>query len=104
AAETWIEKLTKISEVYLIIGNHDMANPNEFLTKKHAFNSMKRWKEYLDGKLHIVDEPVYKEIKDKTFVMCPYTPPGRFKEALDELCKEGITWDLADCIFAHQQF
>jgi hypothetical protein len=104
AAEAWIEKLTEISEVYLLIGNHDMANPNEFLTKKHAFNSMKRWSSVEKGRLHIVDEPTYKEIHDKTFVMCPYVPPGRFKEALDELYKKEFTWDLADCIFAHQQF
>lgn len=104
AAEAWIEKLTQISEVFLLIGNHDMANPNEFLTKKHAFNSMKRWSAVEKGRLHIVDRPICKEFQDKTFVMCPYVPPGRFKEALDELCKEGITWDLADCIFSHQQF
>jgi hypothetical protein len=104
AAEEWIEKLTEISEVFLLIGNHDMANPNEFLTKKHAFTTLKRWSSVQKGKLHIVDEPTCKEFQDKTFVLCPYVPPGRFGEALDELCKQGVTWDLADCIFAHQQF
>jgi len=104
AAEEWIDELTKISEVYLIIGNHDMANPKEFLTKDHAFSSLKKWKSAYDGKLHVIDYPLYKEIKDKSFVFCPYVPNGRFKDALDEVCKHGNTWDLVDCIFSHQEF
>lgn len=104
AAEEWIDKLTNISEVYLLIGNHDMANPKEFLTKKHAFSSLKRWQSSKKGKLHVVDYPIYKEIGNKSFVFCPFVPKGMFQDALDKLFKEGYTWDLADCIFAHQEF
>lgn len=103
-AENWIYTLSAISETFLLIGNHDMANPNEFMTRKHAFNSLKRWEIALKGKLHVIDEPFSKEIKNKSFVFCPYTPKGKFKDALDMLCGKGMTWDLADCIFAHQEF
>jgi Zn-finger protein len=104
AAEDWIYRMSTISKTFLLIGNHDMANPNEFLTKKHAFNSLKRWDAALKGKLFIVDEPMYVEIRDKSFVFCPYVPKNRFQEALDKVCADGNMWDMVDCIFAHQEF
>lgn len=104
AAEEWIYSLCKISKTFLLIGNHDMANPNEFLTKKHAFTSLKKWDVTLKGKLFIVDEPMYVEIRDKSFVFCPYVPKNRFQEALDRVCTDGNMWDMVDCIFAHQEF
>jgi DNA repair exonuclease SbcCD nuclease subunit len=104
AAEEWIDSLASIAKVYLIIGNHDMANPKEFLTKKHAFRSLKKWKSSIDGRLCVVDGPIYEEIKDKSFAFCPYVPKGMFKDALDLLLKEGETWEMVDCIFAHQEF
>lgn len=104
AAEEWIYGLTNISKTFLLIGNHDMANPNEFLTKKHAFTSLKKWDVTRKGKLFIVDEPMYVEIRDKSFVFCPYVPKNRFQEALDKVCTDGNMWDMVDCIFAHQEF
>lgn len=104
AAEEWIDCLSSIAKVYLIIGNHDMANPKEFMTKKHAFKSLKKWKSSIDGRICIVDVPIYEEIKDKSFAFCPYVPKGMFKDALDLLLKQGETWEMVDCIFAHQEF
>lgn len=99
ATEELIDKLSKIAPVFVIIGNHDLSDPNQFLTDNHIFNPLKKWRN-----VTIIDYPKYIDIKGKEFVMCPYVPPGRFKEALDKVTEDGYAWDIADCIFAHQEF
>jgi len=94
-----VEGLSQIAPVYLLIGNHDLINQTQFLTSNHIFGPLKRWKN-----VTVVDKPVYATYGDYSFVFCPYVQPGRFTEALDRLVSEGETWDLADCIFAHQEF
>jgi DNA repair exonuclease SbcCD nuclease subunit len=99
ATEELISGLAKISPVFLIIGNHDLSDPNQFLTDNHIFNPLKRWRN-----VTVIDYPRYVNIGHKEFVMCPYVPPGRFMDALDRVTEDGYAWDLADCIFAHQEF
>lgn len=99
ATEIIISGLAKIAPTFVIIGNHDLVDSNQFLTDNHIFNPLKRWKN-----VTIVDYPIFTEIKSKEFIMCPFVPPGRFVEALNKLIEEGHTWDLADCIFGHQEF
>lgn len=94
-----IEDLSKIAQVYLIIGNHDLINQTQFLTDNHVFNPLKKWKN-----VFVVDYPKVRREKGFLFVFCPYVYPGRFEEALNKLIDEGETWEFADCIFAHQQF
>lgn len=94
-----VEGLSRIAPVYLLIGNHDFINQSQFLTTNHIFGPLKKWKN-----VTVVDKPVYDTYGDYSFVFCPYVQPGRFTEALDRLVSEGETWDLADCIFAHQEF
>ena len=96
---TLIEQLSKIAHVYLIIGNHDLINSRQFLTNKHIFNPLKKWK-----KVTVVDKPKYVEYGEYNFVMCPYVPPGKFVDALNTIIDDGDMWDFADCIFAHQEF
>lgn len=96
----FIKSLASLAPVYLLIGNHDYSNKEQFLTDKHFFNSYKEWKSVC-----VVDKPFFVTYNDFSFVMCPYVPPGRFREALDGMFKEeGSDWQLADCIFAHQDF
>lgn len=95
----FLERITKTAHVYILIGNHDYVNNSQFLTDKHFFLPYKKWEN-----VTIVDHPILLEYDNFSFAMCPYVPPGRFKEALDELIKEGSTWDIVDCIFAHQEF
>lgn len=99
ATEELIDGLARIAPVYLIIGNHDLSDPNQFLTDNHIFNPLKKWKN-----VTVIDYPKYVTIQDKEFVFCPYVPPGRFVEALDKLTEDGYSWDIADCIFGHQEF
>lgn len=95
----FIEKLSNVAPFYLIIGNHDLINNQQFLTDAHFFNALK-------GKenITIVDRPIERECRGNTFVFVPYVPKGRFVEALNHLLKDGESWELADCIFAHQEF
>ena len=95
----FIEGLSKISPVYLLIGNHDFINQSQFLTLNHIFGPLKKWKN-----VYVVDKPIYATYGKYSFVFCPYVQPGRFIEALNCLIIENIMWDLVDCIFAHQEF
>ncbi|HMP29773.1 MAG TPA: metallophosphoesterase [Saprospiraceae bacterium] len=95
----FIELLSDIAPVYVLIGNHDLVNQSQYLTDNHFFVPLKKW-----PNVTIVDEPIKITIKDKNFVLCPYVPPGRFQEALDVLVDEEFDWRFdANCIFAHQE-
>ncbi len=91
-----IEVLASVP-TFVLMGNHDLKDHNQFLSEEHFFGPYKKWKNII-----IVDKPILKIINDKTFVFCPYVPKGRFVEALN--CIKGETWEIADCIFAHQEF
>jgi hypothetical protein len=98
-ATEWISELSTIAHVYLLIGNHDLLNASQYLSNKHIFTPLKKWKN-----VTVVDKPFYAEYDDQSFVFCPYVEPGRFIEALDTLVDQGETWEMADCIFGHQEF
>jgi DNA repair exonuclease SbcCD nuclease subunit len=93
-AHEFVNYMRKISKTYVLVGNHDYIQNQQFLTTNHWMNSMKEWQNVV-----IVDSVIVEYIKDKKFVFCPYTPNGRFKEALNT-----VTWKDANCIFAHQEF
>lgn len=98
-AESLFENLSNISPTFVLIGNHDYINNQQFLTTRHIFGPFKKWKN-----MTIVDKPISVDIDDKNFVFMPYVPPGRFIEALNVLVMEGENWEIAECIFAHQSF
>ncbi len=95
-ATDFLLELSRIAPTYLIIGNHDYINNSQFLTENHAFNALKQWKN-----MTIVDNFIIHEYNGKRFGFCPYVPPGRFMEALDQ---GNQLWELTECIFAHQEF
>lgn len=97
----WLSLISKICPVYLIIGNHDLMNQNQFLTDNHFFYPLKVFE---DPNITVVDTVKYVEIDDYEFVFCPYVPPGKFVKALNTLLEDDYNWDLCDCIFAHQEF
>ena len=84
---------------YVLVGNHDMINNQQFLTENHWMNGMKTWKE----DVHIIDKVKHISLKNHNFMLCPYVYPGRFVEALDTI-KEQFNWKDANIIFAHQEF
>lgn len=103
--ELIITLLSAIAPLFILIGNHDLIDHHQFQTNNHFFGPYKRW-----DNVNIIDKSTIKIIEDeetgnsKTFVFVPYVPKNLFLDALNTLVLEGETWELADCIFAHQEF
>ena len=91
-----VDNMRKITKTYVLVGNHDYIQNQQFLTSNHWMNAMKEWKDTI-----IVDYVLKETINDETFVFVPYVPAGRFEEALKTM-KE--SWLDVNCIFAHQEF
>jgi len=94
-AYEFINKIKKLSPVYILVGNHDMINNQQFLNSNHWMNGMKHWKN-----VTIVDKVINLKHKEKEFLFVPYVPNGKFIEALNTY----ETWKNCDAIFAHQEF
>jgi DNA repair exonuclease SbcCD nuclease subunit len=94
-----INKMRKISKTYVLVGNHDYIQNQQFLSENHWLNGLKEWENTV-----IVDKVLTETINGQLFVFVPYVPPGRFQEALDSLKNEKANWLDAKCIFAHQEF
>jgi DNA repair exonuclease SbcCD nuclease subunit len=95
---SFLSKLMEIAPVYLLIGNHDLKNNRQFLSPEHPFSALKFW----GPRMTVVDTVISRTINEKLFIFVPYTPPGRFEEALATL--DSDQWKQATCIFAHQEF
>lgn len=93
-----IKKISEIVKTFVLVGNHDYINNQQFLTENHWMNSMKDWPEDLS----IVDQPIHFKLNGIDLMMCPYVYPGRFVEALDK--NKDFNWKESDVIFAHQEF
>jgi DNA repair exonuclease SbcCD nuclease subunit len=91
-----IHNMRLIAKTYVLVGNHDMCNNQQFLTENHWLSGMKEWDNTV-----IVDLVMTETIDGEKFVFTPYVPPGRFEEALNTLNGD---WKDASCIFAHQEF
>lgn len=95
-AYDFVNNMRLIAQTYVLVGNHDLCNNQQFLTKNHWMNGMKEWTNTV-----IVDEVLQLTMKGQKLVFVPYVPPGRFDEALQTLGDDSTT---ASCIFAHQEF
>ena len=91
-----VNDMRMIAKTYVLVGNHDMCNNQQFLTQNHWMNGMKEWENTI-----IVDQVLTETIRGEKFVFAPYVTPGRFEEALNTI---GDEWRDASCIFAHQEF
>ena len=91
-AVTFIKKISELKLVYVLIGNHDRINNNDFLTEYHPFSGLKRFEN-----IKIVD----KLLKKDNFIFVPYVPNGRFNEALKTA---NFNIKETEAIFAHQEF
>lgn len=98
----FLERLCRIAQTYVLIGNHDLKNNRQFLSKEHPFKALEYWQSNSEKHvITIVDTPKSVVVKDQKFIFVPYVPPGRFIEALNTL---ECNWKDASCIFAHQEF
>ena len=91
-----IDNLRLIAPTYVLVGNHDYIQNQQFLTDNHWMTGLKEWKNTT-----IVDRVIFEEVNGEILVFTPYVPPGRFEEALNT-CRED--WKKACVIFAHQEF
>lgn len=91
-----IRALRKIAPVWLLTGNHDYTNNQQFLTDEHSLNGMKEWEN-----VTVVDKVISYKTKGVHLVFVPYVPPGRFVEALNTI---GDEWKTANAILCHQEF
>ena len=95
-AYEFINKLRKLSPTYILLGNHDYYNNQQYLTTNHWMNGLKEW-----HNVTIIDKVVVKQIDNNIFTFVPYVPPGRFEECLVD---SALEWEESICIFAHQEF
>ena len=96
-AYEFVDKMRKITKTYVLVGNHDYIQNQQFLTENHWMNGMKEWSDTV-----IVDSVITEIINNVVFTFVPYVPPGRFQEALETISSS--SWKKSDCIFAHQEF
>jgi DNA repair exonuclease SbcCD nuclease subunit len=95
-AYKFIDNMRKISKTYILVGNHDMSDNQQFMSENHWLNALKEWNNVV-----IVDKIFYEIIDNMKFIFCPYVYVGRFEEALNLLDTD---WKDTKCIFAHQEF
>lgn len=86
----FLHRLSTLIKTFLLIGNHDLCDNQQFLTDNHFFNACKFWGE----RLAVVDTVT----KWNNYLFVPYVPEGMFGEATS-----GKLDDIK-LIFAHQQF
>jgi DNA repair exonuclease SbcCD nuclease subunit len=91
-----VDYLREHCTVFVLVGNHDYINNQQFLTTHHGLNGMKHM-----ANVYVIDTVQLFEMNDRKFVFTPYVPPGRFIEGLDTYGEE---WREASVIFAHQEF
>lgn len=92
-ATKFLADLSDIAPLYLIIGNHDRINNSDYMTERHPFYALKKWKN-----VTVVDTTRVVEIQGMKFFFAPYVFPGKFHEAL-----EGFNIQECKAGFAHQE-
>jgi DNA repair exonuclease SbcCD nuclease subunit len=95
-----IDTLRQHSRVYLLVGNHDLINNQQFLSTHHWMNALKDWRDVtVVDTVH--DAHISHPLLPYRIVLVPYVPVQRFQDALDTLDNN---WRTAEYIFAHQEF
>lgn len=89
-----VTRLSRRNNVYVLVGNHDMVNNNQFCNQNHWMNVLKEV-----TNVTVVDTPIWDEATQ--VAMFPYIPSGRFAEAVEMLAKP---IDQAKFVLAHQEF
>jgi len=87
---------TLCKKVFVLVGNHDYIQNQQFLTENHWMNGMKEWTD-----VFIIDKVLLFTENNQHFLFCPYVPPGKFQEALQTI---SFDYTTANAIFAHQEF
>ena len=94
----WLENLSNIAPLYVLIGNHDRPNNSDFLSNLHPYNGLKD-----NDNIYIVDDIMTYKNNNFKFLFVPYVPPGKFMEAISTKIDLDTIPEYT-CIFAHQEF
>lgn len=70
--------------LYILIGNHDRINNQDFLTSLHPFTAVKGWDKTVVVDISRVDTFSTKSGDKFLLSFVPYVPPGKFNLALQE--------------------
>lgn len=97
-ADEYLKLLSSHAKTFVLVGNHDMINPSQFLTTNHWLNVYKGWSD----KLVVVDKVTHYKCNHHDVILAPYVPDGRFIEALDTITT--FDYKKAHVIFGHQTF
>lgn len=103
-ATEFLQMIKAVSpHMFVIIGNHDRPNNNDFLTDNHAFAGLNEW-----SKTTVVDVVkthsfVGRDGLNYKFVFVPYVHAGRLQEALATKDLKAPYADIS-VFFAHQEF
>lgn len=92
-AMEFIRAIAEKCPVYVLVGNHDIANNACFLPEVNSLRAFRFIKNAT-----IVDRPIRVSIDNLNCVLCPYVPNGRLEEALSDSHFNG------DVLFCHQEF
>ena len=96
-AYKFIDNIRKYTQIYVLVGNHDYINNQQFLSDEHWMNGLKEWKN-----VYIIDKTMEDIIMSGSLYYVPYVPTGRFEDALNFT---NTDWKIrAKYIFAHQEF
>jgi len=103
-AITFLKDLCKEIKTFVLVGNHDYKNNQQFLTDHHWMNALKQWKNItIVDSVEIYEVPCLPDAVNFKFLFLPYVPPGRFMEAIKSKVQlEELKSFKA--IFAHQEF
>lgn len=96
-ALNFITSISQKHKTFLLVGNHDYKNNQQFLSDHHWMNAIKQWNNVV-----VVDTVTQYTVNTLNFLFLPYVPPGRFLEAIKT--SSDLTLDNVRCIFAHQEF
>jgi hypothetical protein len=82
-AMAFLDAVRRLSKhTYILIGNHDRANNNVFLTEEHPFTALKYWSDFTVVDTVLIKDIVSEDGDKAQFVFVPYVSPGRLREAL----------------------
>jgi len=95
-----IETLTELTQVVLLIGNHDIPNESLVFSDLHPYYALRKWSPVIvaDTACRVFT------VKGCTLAAMPYCPVGKFNECLESSNEYIEREDEISALFTHQQF
>lgn len=95
-AVKFLEDIAKVSYLIVLMGNHDIRNHEDYLSRVHGFAALDNWDNTL-----LVDVPKSTVVGGLKILALPYVPKGRFLEAVSDY---GFAVQDFDLVLSHQEY